>query len=239
MPLVTVLELLNDMARTMMFLRNNGIVSNSLKPSSVMVTKGLHLEMDCLWNAFHPSIEESLDSKNPHEPELLSDSSISSDQIDSSGCRNDLPYISHTYLGEENSHKCESSDVFSLGSMMFRTLFRRDIFDIKPTTIAEQPESDSIVKMCRRPVFAFDKFRDFQFDHMRLLGMFVLRAASHCVRGMQPFQVAKPTESCSWELKLQTDTNSRNRLIERRPHLDWVVAVVEHVQQYFQREFVL
>lgn len=152
---------------------------------------------------------------------------------------NHLPYISHGYLGNENAYNCESSDVFSLGCMMYRAFFRRNIFDIKQSSIRESFEMDTVIKMCRKPVFAFDKFHDFKLDHMRLMGMFVLKTASHCVRGMQLFQEGKPTESCSWEDKLRSGANSRNRLIEKRPHLDWVVAILEYTKKYFQQDFKL
>lgn len=239
--MVTILQLLNDMVRTLMFLRDRDIVSNSLQPSSVLVTEGLHLQMDCLWNSYNTSVntktgyEEKIEICESNEDE---DDIKSVEEKEDPGCRNILPYISHAGLGDENGPASESSDVFSFGMMMFLSFFRRSLFDIKSSSLRNSPESETMMKMCKRPVFAFDKLRDFQFDHMRMLSMLMLKAASHCVRGMQPFQEQKPTESCSWGGK-NGSAETQNRLIERRPHLDWVVAVVEHCRQYFQSKFIL
>lgn len=62
--LYTLLRFLNDMARTLLHLRNHDVISNTLVPFEVRVIKGMQLHLNVLGNSCHSTLEgRSIKSK--------------------------------------------------------------------------------------------------------------------------------------------------------------------------------
>lgn len=144
----TMLRLLNEIARTLLHLRNHEIISNNLVPYEVRVIEGLGLHLNCLGNAYHSTLEgRSLRSKSAarsqesmHRNLNIRLPALPEQPLEAPPCRNILPYVSHTHLGNFYSHSSEMSDVYSFGLLMFRTLFGRHLFDIRRSRLDELRE---------------------------------------------------------------------------------------------------
>lgn len=56
----TLLFLLADVAKALIYLRNNDIVYNNLIPSNIKISKGLNIVLEDLSNAYHTSMQDKL-----------------------------------------------------------------------------------------------------------------------------------------------------------------------------------
>lgn len=192
----SLLLMLNDIARTLLHLRDHDIISNSLVPYEVLVLSNLQLHLNCLENAYHSTMQNRIIkskvvqvTRDRHEdPNCMEEQEkepVCVQEVELSPCRNILPYVSHTHLGHFYSHSSELSDVYSFGLIMFRTLLGRNLFDIRRNTLDQLREFDIIKLMSeRQPVFALERLHRFGMDHMKLLTNFALMASCHHAPGL-------------------------------------------------------
>lgn len=66
----TILLLLADIAKALLYLKNHEIVYNNLVPGNVKVGKGLNVMLEDLSNAYHKSMQDKI-AKNPEEDRFL------------------------------------------------------------------------------------------------------------------------------------------------------------------------
>lgn len=90
--------------------------------------------------------------------------------------------------------------------------------------------------MCHKAVFSHEKIKFLVFDHLKLLTQFSLMAAAHNIRGME-IPADLETEMCRYMKLCRSEDSINNRLVEKRPYLDWLVIIMSEANRFFQTKF--
>lgn len=73
----------------------------------------------------------------------------------------------------------ESSDVFSFGVLMFKSLFKKDLY----ATTKGPVGAEKMIK--KPPMCSLEEVGNFKMDHLKLLAFFALKAANYHVKNAE------------------------------------------------------